>query len=114
MAEESRCFEQSLEHAGRTAVLKTLVRGQTVFGAVTTVAELTHVKCVRLLMFILEVAFKGVVATEGAATVGAVLGFVYPSNHGRWHHHPCNKKYETKNEGFLPHFDCFTCACGQH
>lgn len=42
-------------------MLKTFVRGQAILGPIMATAEFTHVQCVRLFVFILEVTFKGVI-----------------------------------------------------
>lgn len=59
---DRRGLEESLEHAAGAAVLKTLVRRQRVLGTIRTIAELADVERVRLLVFVLEVTFEGVVA----------------------------------------------------
>lgn len=84
-------LEQSLEHTAGTPVLEALVRGQGVLGPVPPVAELAHVECVGLFVLVLEVAFKGVVAAEGAPAVWTLLRFVDASGSGRGHSYgPCN------------------------
>lgn len=59
---DRRGLEEPLEHAAGAAVLKTLVRRQRVLGTIRTIAELADVERVRLLVFVLEVTFEGVVA----------------------------------------------------
>lgn len=59
---DRRSLEESLKYTAGAAVLQTLVRRQRVLGAVSTVTELADVERVRLLVFVLVVAFEGVVA----------------------------------------------------
>lgn len=82
---QRRGLEQALQHAAGAAVLKALVGGQRVLGAVAAVAELAHVQRVRLLVLVLEMALEGVVAGEGAAAVGALLRLVDAPRCGRRH-----------------------------
>lgn len=78
-------LEETFEHAAGAAMLKTLVGGERVLGAVAPIAELADVECVRLLVLVLEMALERVVAGEGAPAVGAFLRLVYAAGRGRWH-----------------------------
>lgn len=83
-------------------MLQTLVRGEAVFSAVTTLAELADVERVRALVFVLEVTLERVVAAERAAAVRAFLRLVYAAA-GRWRHaivdDACNKEREGVRRG---------------
>lgn len=88
---DGRGFEQTFEHAAGAPMLEALVRRERVFGTVSAVAELADVERVGLLVLVLEVALERVVAGEGAAAVGALLGLVDASGSGRRHpHRACN------------------------
>lgn len=82
---DRRRLQQTLQHATGAAVLQALVRGETVLGAVATVAELADVERVGLLVLVLEVALQRVVAGEGAVAVGTLLRFIDASAGGRGH-----------------------------
>lgn len=66
-------------------MLQTLVRGQRVLCAISTVTELAHVQRIRLLVLVLEVALQRVVAGERAPTVRTLLRLVDASA-GRGRH----------------------------
>lgn len=73
---DGRRLQQALEHPAGSAMLQTLVRGERVLGAVAAMAKLAHVQRVGLLVLVLKVSLERVVAAEGAAAVGALLGLV--------------------------------------
>lgn len=66
-------------------MLQALVRRQAVLCAVAPVAELAHIQCVRLFVFVLKVTLQRVVTGEGAMTVRAFLRLVNASA-GGWRH----------------------------
>lgn len=82
---DRRGLEEPLEHAAGAAVLQALVRRQRVLRTVRTIAELANVERVRLLVFVLEVAFEGVVARKRTTAVRTFLRLVYATRRGWWH-----------------------------
>lgn len=66
-------------------MLKALVGRQRVLGAIPTVTELANVQRVRLLVFVLEMAFQRVVTREGTPAVRTLLRLVDAAA-GRWWH----------------------------
>lgn len=56
LLQHGRRLEETFQHAGRTAVLKTFVRRERVFGAVFALAELADVERVGAFVFVLEMS----------------------------------------------------------
>lgn len=54
-------------------MLKTLVGGERILGAISTLAEFTHVQCIRLFVFILEMAFQRIVTGETSLAIWTFL-----------------------------------------
>ncbi|CAH4028185.1 unnamed protein product [Pieris brassicae] len=84
-AVQRRRLQQALQHAAGTPVLQALMGGERVLGAIPSVAELTNVERVGLLVLVLEVALEGVVARECPAAVGTLLRLVDAAGGRRGH-----------------------------
>lgn len=84
-AVQRRGFQEALQHATGASVLETLVRGQGVLSPVPSVAELTDVQGVGLLVLVLEVSFQGIVTRECPAAVGTLLRLVDAAGRRRRH-----------------------------